>query len=121
MPFKQDLTPVFENAIFGKHSMYSLFRKIFLITRKYGYLKIIVAKTSERCYRSRILHFVYKRATETSRSVKKSSIQVTTNKCRSLRSTHKQQQVLQLIIEHDTDAICGTESHVDYKYSSYKA
>ena len=36
--------PRFRNAIFGKHGMYSLFRKIFLITRKYGYLKIKVAK-----------------------------------------------------------------------------
>ena len=45
--------------IFGKRSRYSLFTKNFLITREYGYLNIIVAKTSERCYPSRILCLVY--------------------------------------------------------------
>ena len=38
--------------------------------------------------------------------------------CRSLRLTQEQHQLLELIAEHDPDVVCGTESHLDYKYSS---
>ena len=59
-----------------------------------------------------------KRSTTNSRNVKKSSIKSMTVNSRSLRSTQKQHQLLELIAEHDPDVICGTESHLDYKYSS---
>eukprot|EP00794_Sanderia_malayensis_P002336 gene2336-2688_t len=50
--------------------------------------------------------------------VKKSSIKIMTVNCRSIRSTQKQNQLLELIAEHNPDVICGTESHLDNKYTS---
>ena len=59
-----------------------------------------------------------KRATSNTRTVKKSSIKLMTVNCRSIRSTQKPNQLLELIAEHNTDVIYGTESHLDSKYSS---
>ena len=59
-----------------------------------------------------------KRATSNTRTVKKSSIKLLTVNCRSIRSTQKPNQLLELIAEHNQDVIYGTESHLDNKYSS---
>ena len=47
---------------------------------------------------------------------KLNSLRVLTVNCCSLRSVNKRQSFDELIIEHNPDMICGTESHLSDKY-----